>query len=117
GLTVLAVWTIGALATLRTQRPIYVEPLLVLAAAVVVSRFPSLLAPGRARRLMIAGLVVVAALGLYKPAKNALRTVDPADHCSCFPTSLPRVGIFPFCPPVSAPADGTVPAMPADGES
>jgi hypothetical protein len=105
GLFLLATWVIAGLAALRSQRPIYVEPLLIVVGALLLARLPALLKPGRAARVFAALLIVYAGLGLYQPLHRALRRDDPAANCYWFPALLKRVEGFPFCQPPEARSD------------
>jgi hypothetical protein len=100
GLLLLAVWGLDAIFTLhglQTGYFVYTDPLLVIAAALVLARLPELQSQRRAQNIGIALLVVYVVWAHLEPVKAALLIHDPPQKdCLWLPLQLSRVH-FPFC--------------------
>lgn len=93
-------WSLETLFALRGfQRAyaVYTDPLVVLAAAAALARFPGLMTEPRRRRWLAGALALYVALAHVWPVVAERRRVDPAQHCGWIPTYMPRVAPFPFC--------------------
>lgn len=102
GLLLLTVWGLDAIFTLhglQTGYFVYTDPLLVLAAALVLGQFPELQTQRRAQNIGLALLVVYVVWAHLEPVKAALLNHDPPQkNCLWLPSQLSRVH-FPFCGP------------------
>lgn len=96
GLLLAAAWGLETLFALRGfQRAyaVYTDPLVVLAFAVAVQRFPAV----AGRRAFLAAAALYLALAHIWPVVAERRRVDVASHCQWIPVYMPRVEPFPFC--------------------
>jgi hypothetical protein len=101
-LLLLAAWGLDAIFTLhglQTGYFVYTDPLLILAATLVLARFPGLQTQRRVQNMGITLLVVCVVWAHLEPVKAALLLHDhPRSACAWLPGMLSRVK-FPFCQP------------------
>lgn len=101
-LLLFTVWGLDAIFTLhglQTGYFVYTDPLLILAAALVLTRFPALQTRKGAQNMGLALLVVYIVWAHLEPVKAALLLHDhPRSACAWLPGMLSRVQ-FPFCQP------------------
>jgi hypothetical protein len=98
---VVAVWGLDAVFSLRslqTQYFAYTDPLLILAAALVIAHLPELQARRWAQHAAIALLVVTVVWAHLEPVKALLRHNTPQEACVWLPGAVTLVR-FPFCRP------------------
>jgi len=100
GVLILVAWGLDAVFALRGLKQSYFaysDPLLIIAAAVTLVRFPEAQGSLRAQKIMI-GLFFFYILWAHaEPLKAAMSHKDLQDDCYWFPHYLPRIGTFPFC--------------------
>ncbi|WP_207455662.1 glycosyltransferase family 39 protein [Azospirillum sp. SYSU D00513] len=102
GLLLLTAWgleTLFALRGFKRAYHVYTDPLVVLAAALALARFPALLEAARNRRQVYGVLALYLALAHVWPVIAERRRPDPAAHCDWIPIYMTRIQGFPFCPP------------------
>jgi hypothetical protein len=98
-LLILAVWGIESVFSLRDlilYYFIYTEPLLILAATIVVAHWPELARSPRVQHLALAGLAITIVWGHLEPVRQAVTRGDPGPACSWLPNQR-QVGPFSFC--------------------
>ncbi len=99
-LLIAVVWALDAVFTLRGLQIAYfayTDPLLILAAALVLAHLPELQTQRRAQNIAFGLLVVYVVWAHIEPVKIALlRHITPQEACVWLPVGLPRVQ-FPFC--------------------
>jgi hypothetical protein len=98
-LLIVAVWALDAVFSLRSlQTPYfaYTDPLLILAAALVLAHLPDLQAQRWAQHAAIALLVVHVAWGHLEPVKAVLRHDARQEACVWLPAHVTLIR-FPFC--------------------
>jgi hypothetical protein len=101
GLLIVAAWGLDAMFSLRslqTQYFAYTDPLLILAAALVLAHLPELRARRWAQHVGMALLVVTAVWAHLEPVKAVLRHNTPQEACAWLPNAVTLVH-FPFCSP------------------
>jgi hypothetical protein len=94
-----AAWGLDAVFSLRSlQTPYfaYTDPLLILAAALVLSHLPELSARRWAQNAAVVLLIVYVVWGHLEPVKAVLRHNGPEEACVWLPAHVSRVA-FPFC--------------------
>jgi hypothetical protein len=100
GLLIAIVWgldTVFSLRGLQTPYFAYTDPLLILAAALVLAHLPDLRTQRWAHNAALCLLVVYVVWAHLEPAKTALlRRAAPQEACVWLPAHIPRV-VFPFC--------------------
>jgi hypothetical protein len=100
GTLVAIVWAEDTFFTLRRLKLEYfnfTDPLLIIAAALVLRRFPELMIRRRAQAATIAWLVVSLVWANLEPVKHTLSRRQPQEDCYFYPYYLSRVE-FPYCP-------------------
>ena len=99
-LLIVIAWGLDALFSLRAlQLPYfaYTDPLLILAAVLVVTQWRDLLARRLAQNAAVGLLVVYVVWGHFEPFKAAyLRRGGPQEACVWLPVHVTRI-TFPFC--------------------
>jgi hypothetical protein len=98
-LLIVATWGLDALFSLRslqTQYFAYTDPLLILAAALVLAHLPELQTRRWAQHAAIALLVVTVVWAHLEPIKAVLRHNTPQEACVWLPNAVTLVH-FPFC--------------------
>jgi hypothetical protein len=98
-LLIVAAWGLDAIFSLRSlQTPYfaYTDPLLILAAALVLARLPDLQTRRWAQHAAIALLVVYVVWAHLEPVKAVLSHKSPEEACVWLPAHVSRV-TFPFC--------------------
>jgi len=99
GLLILAAWGLDAVFSLRSlQTPYfaYTDPLLILAAVLVLSYLPELQVRRWAQNAAVCLLVVYVVWAHLEPVKAVLRHDGRQEACVWLPAHVPRV-TFPFC--------------------
>jgi hypothetical protein len=99
GLLVLIVWGLDAVFTLRGLQLAYfayTDPLLILAAALVLARFPELRTQRWAQNAALGLLVVYVVWAHIEPVKAVFRHNTAQEACAWLPGHISRVQ-FPFC--------------------
>jgi hypothetical protein len=99
GLLILAVWGLDAVFTLRGLQLAYfayTDPLLILAAALVLARFPELQTQRWAQNIAFGLLVLYVVWAHVEPVKAVLHRNAPQEACDWFPGHISRVK-FAFC--------------------
>ena len=99
GLLILAVWGLDAVFTLRGLQLAYfayTDPLLILAAALVLARFPQLQTQRWAQNIAFGLLVLYVVWAHVEPVKAVLHRNTPQEACDWFPGHISRVK-FAFC--------------------
>jgi hypothetical protein len=100
GLLVSIVWALDAVFTFRGLQIayfVYTDPLLILAAVLVLSHLPDLQNRPSLQRRALAALAVYVVWAHLEPVKHALTRGEPQESCKWFPDLIPRVEHFPFC--------------------
>jgi hypothetical protein len=100
GLLVSIVWALDAVFTFRGLQIayfVYTDPLLILAAVLVLSHLPDLQNRPSLQRSALAALAVYVVWAHLEPVKHALTRGEPQESCKWFPAMIPRVERFPFC--------------------
>jgi hypothetical protein len=100
GILLLTAWGLETLFSLRGFKRAYhayTDPLVVLAAALVLTGFPALLERARSRRWIFGALALYLALAHVWPVVAERRREDPTEHCNWIPIYMERVEGFPFC--------------------
>jgi hypothetical protein len=100
GLMVLVVLGLDTLFTLRGLKLeyfAYSDPILIIAGALVLDRFPELFASLKAQRAGLAVMVVTILWAHASPMKAVLSRKDPRADCYWFKTYVARFPSFPFC--------------------
>jgi phosphoribosylcarboxyaminoimidazole (NCAIR) mutase len=98
-LLIVVAWALDAVFTLRglqTAYFAYTDPLLILAAALVLAHLPDLQTRRWARNAALGLLVVYVVWAHIEPAKAVLRHNRPQEACVWLPGHVSRV-VFPFC--------------------
>ena len=98
-LLIVTAWGIDAVFSLRslqTQYFAYTDPLLILAAVLVLPHLPELQARRWAQHAAIALLVVTVVWAHLEPVKAVLRHNTPQEACAWLPSAVTLVR-FPFC--------------------
>jgi hypothetical protein len=98
-LLVLTVWGLDTAFTLRGLQLAYfayTDPLLILAAALVLSRFPELQTQRWAQNVAVGLLAVYVVWAHIEPVKAVFRHNTPQEACAWLPGHISRVE-FPFC--------------------
>src|SRR4029077_8837174 len=98
-LLIVAAWGLDAVFSLRSlQTPYfaYTDPLLILAAALVLAYLPQLPARRWAQHAAIALLVVTVVWAHLEPVKAVLRHNQPQEACVWLPAHVTLIR-FPFC--------------------
>jgi len=85
-----------SLRSLQTQYFAYTDPLLILAAVLVLPHLPELQARRWAQHAAIALLVVTVVWAHLEPVKAVLRHNTPQEACAWLPSAVTLVR-FPFC--------------------
>ena len=99
GLLIVVAWGLDAAFALRSlQTPyfIFADPLLILAAALVLAYWRDLAVPRWAQNAAVALLLVYTVWGHLEPGKMLLRSDNRQESCAWLPATIPRVS-FPFC--------------------
>jgi hypothetical protein len=99
-LLIVTAWALDAVFSLRSlQTPYfaYTDPLLILAAALVLAHLPELPARRWAQHAAIALLVVTVVWAHLEPVKAVLRHNTPQEACVWLPAHVTLIH-FPFCP-------------------
>jgi len=98
-LLIVAAWALDAVFSLRSlQTPYfaYTDPLLILAAALVLAHLPELQARRWAQHAAVALLVVIVVWAHLEPVKAVLRHNRPQEACVWLPAHVTLIR-FPFC--------------------
>jgi hypothetical protein len=98
-LLILAAWGIDAVFSLRELKLyyfVYTDPLLILAAAIVVAHWPELARSPRLQHLALAVLAITIVWGHLEPVRQAVTRGEPEQACSWLPL-IKQIGPFPFC--------------------
>jgi hypothetical protein len=99
GLLILAAWGIDAMFSLRNLQlayTVYTDPLLIIAAAMVVARFPGLQKAPRVQNAALGLMTIYLVWGHLEPVRQAITRGDPEGTCLWLP-SLRQVGPFSIC--------------------
>ncbi|MBP2294526.1 glycosyltransferase family 39 protein [Azospirillum rugosum] len=100
GFLLLVAWGLETLFSLRGfQRAYaaYTDPLVALAAAWVLVRFPGLLERAKTRRWIYGTVALVVLVAHVWPVIEGRRLPSPAGQCYWIPTYMKHVETFPFC--------------------
>jgi hypothetical protein len=100
GLLIVAVWGLDTVFTLRgLQIPyfVYTDPILILAAVLILAHLPDLQHRPWAQKLALGVLVVYVTWAHLEPVKHALTRGAPQETCEWAPSLLEHVERFPFC--------------------
>jgi hypothetical protein len=100
GLLILVAWGLDGLFTLRGLQLayfVYTDPLLIMAAVLVLARLPDLQNRRWAQNLALGVLVVYVVWAHVEPVKHAITRGDPEESCNWFPRLIAHVERFPFC--------------------
>jgi hypothetical protein len=98
-LLIVTAWALDAVFSLRSlQTPYfaYTDPLLILAAALVLAQLPDLQMQRRAQNAALCLLAVYVVWAHFEPVKAVLRHNKPQEACVWLPGHISRV-VFPFC--------------------
>ena len=98
-LLIVTAWALDAVFSLRSLQTsyfAYTDPLLILAAALVLAHLPDLQTQRWAQNAALGLLVVYVVWAHIEPVKAVLRHDRPHDACAWLPVHISRV-IFPFC--------------------
>jgi hypothetical protein len=113
GVLILAAWGIDTIFSLRNLQlvyTVYTDPLLILAAALVLARLPRLQTAPRAQNAALGLLALYLVWGHLEPVRQAITHGDPHDACEWLP-NLWQVGPFSICRPSGAAASAVISAI------
>jgi hypothetical protein len=99
GLLILAAWAIDAMFSVRNLQlayTIYTDPLLIIAAAMTVARFPELQKAQRVQNAALGLMMIYLVWGHLQPVRQAMTRGHPEETCQLLP-SLNEVGPFSIC--------------------
>lgn len=99
GLLVLAAWGIDAMFSVRNLQlayAVYTDPLLIIAAAMVVARFPGLQKAPRIQNAALGLMTIYLVWGHLEPVRQAITRGYPEEACLWLP-ALKQVGPFSIC--------------------
>jgi hypothetical protein len=98
-LAALGIDTIFSLRKLQLVYTVYTDPLLIVAAALVLARFPQLQKLPRAQNAAFGLGMLYLVWGHVEPVRQAITQGHPEDACLWFPAALRQVGPFSICRP------------------
>src|ERR1700719_1354960 len=100
GLLILTVWGLDGLFALRGLQLayfVYTDPMLILAAVLVLAHLPDLRSRPWAQNLGLGVLLVSIIWAHLEPIKHAITRGEPQEICKWAPILIERVERFPFC--------------------
>jgi hypothetical protein len=100
GLLIVAVWGLDGLFSLRGLQLayfVYTDPLLILAAVLVLAHLPDLQSRPWAQNLGLGVLVVSIVWAHLEPIKHAITRGEPQEICKWAPILIEKVERLPFC--------------------
>jgi len=102
GLLILAAWGLDAMFSVRNLQlayAVYTDPLLIIAAAMVLVRFPELQKVPRVQNAALGLMTIYLVWGHLEPVRQAITRGHPEESCQWFPVMLKQAGPFSICRP------------------
>jgi hypothetical protein len=102
GLLILAAWGIDSMFSLRNLQlayAVYTDPLLIIAAAMVLARFPELQKAPRVQNAALGLMTIYLVWGHLDPVRQAITRGNPEETCQWFPLLFKQAGPFSICRP------------------